>query len=110
MREPGGRAYRALLRMFPRRFRERNSTAMGQLFAEMRAAWEEERGRVGPRFWAALTWDTACAATAEWFSLLGDTIRPDSASTVDLSQTRHRLDHRRLCRHHKTLARRQCHR
>jgi putative ABC transport system permease protein len=69
------RAYRALLYLFPRDFRELRGADMERLFRDMSAEWEEERGRLGPGFWLSITWDTGREALGEWFSLTRDTTR-----------------------------------
>lgn len=64
-------AYRALLYLFPRRFRRSRGPEMERLFEEMRAAWTAKRGGAGTRFWLAVTWDVVRGATGEWVSLIG---------------------------------------
>ena len=65
----GRRAYRALLRLFPPGFRRARGEEMERLFAEVRAAWMDERGRPGLRFWTSVAWDVARGAAAEWWTL-----------------------------------------
>jgi putative ABC transport system permease protein len=69
------RAYRSLLRLFPRDFREMRGGELERLFSDMCAEWEEERGRLGLRFWVSLVWDTGREALGEWFSLTRYAIR-----------------------------------
>lgn len=63
------RAYRALLALFPRRFRREHGRDMERLFEDMRADWIRERGRAGARFWASLALDALRHA-------LGERLRP----------------------------------
>ncbi len=79
------RAYRVLLHLFPREFRESRGGEMERLFRDMCAEWEEVRGRLGLRFWVSLAWDTGQQALGEWFSLSRDAI----ASTVTKSLGEH---------------------
>lgn len=79
------RAYRVLLHLFPREFREPRGGEMERLFRDMCAEWEEVRGRLGLRFWVSLAWDTGQQALGEWFSLSRDAI----ASTVTKSLGEH---------------------
>ena len=65
-RDRGRRAYRALLRLFPPSFRRSRGDAMERLFVEMRAAWVEEYGKPGLRFWTSVAWDVARGAAGEW--------------------------------------------
>ena len=73
------RLYRALLRIFPRAFRERNEREMERLFGETLTEWREERGAPRVRFWVAVGWDTLRAAAAEWRMALGWDERPRTA-------------------------------
>ena len=75
MQAPGRlRTYRALLRLFPRDFRELRGAELERLFLEMCAEWEEEGRRLGFRFWSSLVWDTSKEALGEWSSLSSDAI------------------------------------
>jgi putative ABC transport system permease protein len=51
---------------------------MERVFAEVRAAWVEERGSAGVTFWLAVTWDVVHGAAAEWLSALTRTTGPDA--------------------------------
>ena len=75
------RAYRSLLSLFPRDFREERGWEMERLFVDMCAEWEEERGRLGLRFWASLLWDTGKEALGEWLSLSRELFRSATALT-----------------------------
>ncbi|MBW3534963.1 MAG: hypothetical protein KY453_07080 [Gemmatimonadetes bacterium] len=63
------RAYRALLALFPRRFRREHGRDMERLFEDMRTDWIRERGGAGAPFWASLVWDSLRHA-------LGERLRP----------------------------------
>ena len=76
------RAYRSLLRLFPREFREERGWEMERLFVDMCAEWEEERGKLGLRFWASLVWDTGKEALGEWLSLSRELFRSATALTI----------------------------
>lgn len=78
----GTRAYRLLLRLFPRSFREDHAAEMESLYRTMRREWEEVRGGVGPRFWMSLTWDTCREAAGEWLTLSRDILRSTTTTTV----------------------------
>ena len=82
--ERGRAFYRLLIRLFPPGFRRSHAHHLEGLFADMYAEWEEERGTIGPLFWASLVWDTLRHAAAEWSSLLGFTIR--SATTLSVGE------------------------
>lgn len=69
------RVYRALLRLFPSGFRRERGRDMERLFAETRAAWEEERGGAGAEFWLRAVADAVLGATAEWLSLVAETTK-----------------------------------
>lgn len=77
----GVRAYRALLRLFPRRYREEHGARLERLFADTRDDWVRERGAPGAGFWLPVAWDTVRAAAAEWRNALRDVARPDPART-----------------------------
>jgi predicted permease len=62
----GLRAYRALLKLFPRRYRDEHGRALERLFLDTHAAWARERGRHGAAFWLRIAGDVVRAAAAEW--------------------------------------------
>jgi predicted permease len=64
------RAYRTLLRIFPRDFRGANGQELSALFLDMCAEWDEAGKKLGIRFWASLVWDTSIQAGGEWVSLI----------------------------------------
>jgi putative ABC transport system permease protein len=64
------RAYRALLRLFPRRFSVRHAEAMERLFLDMCRDRTARRGRLGVAFWVRIGWDTIAHATVEWLLLI----------------------------------------
>ena len=71
----GPRAYRALLRLLPGRFREVHGRELERLFRDMRAEWEDVHGGTGPRFWMSIGWDTCRVAASEWLTLSRKTMR-----------------------------------
>jgi predicted permease len=81
--ERGLRAYRLLLRLLPRTFRDRNAAELERMFRDMREEWEEGRGGPGPRQWMSLVWDVGRAALGEWLSLFRDVLRSMTTTTVE---------------------------
>ena len=74
--------YRSLLNLFPRDFQEIRGREMERLFLDMSAEWVEENGRLGPRFWTPLVWDTGKEALSEWLSLCLGAIRSEMTQTM----------------------------
>ena len=72
----GLRAYRALLRLFPPRYREDHGRGLERLFLDTHAAWGRERGGHGAAFWLHITGDVVRAAAAEWLEAARAVARP----------------------------------
>ena len=73
------RAYRLILRLFPRDYHATHGRALERLFRDALGDWREQHGRASPRFWAAVVWDSARAAMEEWRSRVE---RPEGARTM----------------------------
>lgn len=65
-RVPTPRLIRALLWLFPERFRAEHGGGFASLLEDMREEWKKERGGTNARFWAALAWDVVSGAVGEW--------------------------------------------
>jgi hypothetical protein len=76
MSVPAIRAYRALLRLLPPRYRRDHARALERLFLDTHAAWGRERGRHGVAFWIRTAGDVVRAAAAEWLEVARDVARP----------------------------------
>lgn len=75
------RIIRALLLLFPAKFREEHGSAFEGLFRDMQAEWKKARGGTDARFWASLTWDAVTGAIEEWSVVFGDTMWSAMAQT-----------------------------
>lgn len=51
---------------------------MERLFAEIAAAWLEEHGKLGLRFWAPVVWDVVREAGREWGAVATGAVRQDT--------------------------------
>ena len=65
MRDQGLRMYRALLGLFPPRYRKEHGRALERLFQDTHAAWGRERGGHGAAFWLRIAGDVVRGAAAE---------------------------------------------
>lgn len=74
------RVYRALLRLFPRRFRQQRSGAMERLFLDMYAQRTANGSTPGALFWIHITRDTTWHAMGERLSALGAVLGAQSPS------------------------------
>ena len=80
-KERSPRIMRALLWLFPGKFREEQGDAVVRLFEDMREEWKREKGGTNARFWATLAWDAVSGAAKEWSVVFRNAMRSAMAQT-----------------------------